>query len=92
MRFQSLKIPQKLLSHARLLWALHQDPRAPRKFKICAWLLFLYLVMPLDIIPDFIPVLGQLDDLLIFAVGYKLLLRLCSDELVEEHRSRIEGL
>ena len=92
MRFESLKIPQKLLGHARLLWALYRDPRAPRKFKIGAWLLFLYLVMPFDIIPDFIPILGQLDDLLILGVGCKLLLRLCPPDMVEEHRNRIESL
>lgn len=92
MRFESLKVPQKLLGHARLLRALYRDPRAPRKFKIGAWLLFLYLVMPFDLIPDFIPVLGQLDDLLIFAAGCKLLLRLCPAEMVEEHRVRIEDL
>ncbi|MBI4395450.1 MAG: DUF1232 domain-containing protein [Elusimicrobia bacterium] len=45
--------------------------------------------MPIDIIPDFIPVIGQLDDLLIVVIGLKLLARLCPPELVQEHKNRL---
>lgn len=90
MRFESFKVPQKLIGHAKLLWALYRDPRAPKSFKVLVWAVFLYLLMPIDIIPDFIPVLGQLDDLLIVVVGYKLLVKLCPPGLVDEHRRRIE--
>lgn len=89
MRFESLKIPKDLLKQVQLLWALFRDPRTPRTFKGGVWFLFLYLLMPIDIIPDFIPVIGQLDDLLIVVIGLKLLARLCPPELVQEHKNRL---
>ena len=49
-----------------------------------------YLAVPLDIIPDFIPVLGQLDDLLIVAAGLWLLLRLIPLAVVEGHVLALE--
>lgn len=89
MKFESLKFPQKLLAHVKLLWALYRDPRTPTSYKVLVWALFAYLLMPFDIIPDFIPVLGQLDDLLVVSLGYKLLMRLCPAQLIEEHLQRL---
>lgn len=91
MRFESLHFPKKFVGHVRLLWALYRDPRTPRRFRFLVWFLFLYLLMPFDIIPDFIPVIGHLDDLLIVALGARLLVKLCPPELVEEHRSRLDA-
>ena len=90
MRFEALHVPQKIVGHVKLLWFLYRDPRTPKIFKILVWIVFLYLLMPLDIIPDFIPVLGQLDDLLVILIGLKFLIRLCPPELVKECRDRIQ--
>ena len=49
-----------------------------------------YLLMPLDIIPDFIPVIGQLDDLLLIALAVGLIFRFTPVELLEEHIRRLE--
>jgi uncharacterized membrane protein YkvA (DUF1232 family) len=68
-----------------LPWRLLRDPRVPPLAKAIVPLVLLYLVLPLDIIPDFIPVLGQLDDLLVTALGVWLLLRLCPREVLAEH-------
>jgi uncharacterized membrane protein YkvA (DUF1232 family) len=89
-KFESLKIPQKIIGQVKLLWFLYRDPRTPKSFKILVWVIFLYLLMPFDIIPDFIPVLGQLDDLLVVVIGVKFLMKLCPPELVEEGRRQIQ--
>jgi uncharacterized membrane protein YkvA (DUF1232 family) len=51
----------------RLLHGLATDPAVPRGAKIRLWLLFVYLAIPIDIVPDFIPVLGYADDAIIVA-------------------------
>jgi uncharacterized membrane protein YkvA (DUF1232 family) len=89
MRFESLKFPKKLFRQVKLLRLLYHDPRTPKSFKLLSWVLLVYLLSPIDLIPDFIPVLGQLDDFLIGVIGYKLLLRMCPPELVEERRRQI---
>lgn len=76
----------RLAAEAKLLWRLYRHPRTPRKFKWLVWVMFLYLIYPFDIIPDFIPFLGQLDDLAVVMLGAKLLVRLCPPEVVEECR------
>jgi len=69
---------------------LFRDERVPWAAKALVLALAAYLVMPLDIIPDFIPVLGQLDDLLIVAVGLWLLGRLIPPQVVAEHLQGLE--
>ena len=49
----------------RLLHALATDPLVPRGAKLRLWLLFVYLAIPIDIVPDFIPVIGYADDAII---------------------------
>jgi uncharacterized membrane protein YkvA (DUF1232 family) len=66
----------------RLLLA---DDRVPLRAKLVLPGVVAYLLMPLDIIPDFIPVLGQIDDLLLIAGGLWLFLRLSPADVVEEH-------
>jgi uncharacterized membrane protein YkvA (DUF1232 family) len=51
-----------------LYYALH-DPRTPLLSKLLPWLVLAYALSPLDLIPDFIPVLGYLDDLLLLPLG-----------------------
>lgn len=90
MRFESFHVPQKIIGQVKLLWFLYRHPKTPKSFKILVWIPFLYLLMPFDIIPDFIPVLGQLDDLLVIFIGYKLLIKLCPPKLIEECRGRVQ--
>jgi len=70
---------------AKFLYHLARDPRVPWTVKAALVGLAAYLACPLDIIPDWIPVLGYLDDVLIvgFAVGY--VLRKVPLDLVREH-------
>jgi uncharacterized membrane protein YkvA (DUF1232 family) len=60
------------------------DPRVPRRAKAALWLTLPYLVSPLDLIPDFIPVVGQLDDALLAGVAVAYVARSAGREVVGE--------
>lgn len=60
----------------RLARALLTDPRIPPVARMVTIGMLAYLLMPFDLIPDWIPVLGQLDDVLVLALGGFLLIRL----------------
>jgi uncharacterized membrane protein YkvA (DUF1232 family) len=66
-----------------------KDSRTPRLAKIFLGLAIGYLLLPFDLIPDFIPVLGQLDDVLIVPGLFYLALRLIPKTLIDEHRKQM---
>jgi uncharacterized membrane protein YkvA (DUF1232 family) len=61
------------------------DRRVPRRRKLLLLVLIAYLAMPIDPIPDFIPIAGQLDDLLVFALVFQQFLRAGGEPLVRQH-------
>ncbi len=71
-----------LRSKVRLAKELLSDRRVPWYAKAIIPVLVLYLAMPLDIIPDFIPVLGQLDDLLVIGLAGWAFVRLCPHDIL----------
>ena len=68
-----------------LLKRLLADPRVPRRRKAILVLLVGYLLLPVDLIPDFIPVAGQLDDAVVAGLALRAVLRGAGPELVREH-------
>ncbi len=74
-------VPDCIVLFKRLL----QDPRVPRSGKILLTLLMGYLAIPFDLIPDFIPIVGQLDDAILVAFALRSVLRRAGDALVREH-------
>jgi uncharacterized membrane protein YkvA (DUF1232 family) len=82
-----LRFAEKL----RLGSALMRDPRVPLYARVLVLAMMAYLVMPLDIIPDFIPVLGHLDDALVVVLAAGLFLRSVPLAVLEEHIARLEG-
>ena len=69
----------------RLLRRLAGDGTLPRGVRVRLWLLLAYLAMPFDLVPDFIPIAGQLDDVLAVALVLRLVLRSAGPSLIEEH-------
>ena len=64
---------------------LTRDPRVPRRHRVLLALLIGYLALPFDLIPDFIPVAGQLDDAIIVMLVLRTLLRSGGAELIDDH-------
>jgi uncharacterized membrane protein YkvA (DUF1232 family) len=67
-----------------LLTRLVRDERVPRRAKWPLLLLLPYLASPIDLIPDFIPVLGQLDDAAFVALALRRVVRLAGSSIVTE--------
>jgi uncharacterized membrane protein YkvA (DUF1232 family) len=59
------------------------DPRVPRRAKLALIALLAYLVMPFDLVPDFIPVAGQLDDAILVAAVLAYVVRVAGRDVVE---------
>jgi uncharacterized membrane protein YkvA (DUF1232 family) len=79
-----------LFHEGQLVWQLLGDPRVATTVKVVLPILAgLYVLSPIDLIPDFIPVLGQMDDLAILALAVKLFLTLVPPAVVAEHRQKI---
>ena len=74
-------IPDCIVLFRRVL----TDPRVPRRRKLLLAALIGYLAMPIDLVPDFIPVAGQLDDAIIVALVLRAVLRADGPELLLEH-------
>lgn len=70
------------------LWIAARDPRTPLAAKVIAIVIAAYALSPIDLIPDFVPVLGYLDDIVIVPLGIMLAIRLIPMTLLEEFRSR----
>lgn len=69
------------------IWIAAGDPRVPWYAKVLAAAVAAYALSPIDLIPDFIPVLGYLDDIIIVPVGILLTVRLIPDGLMDEFRA-----
>lgn len=76
-------------SHA--VWLAARDPRTPWYAKALGLAVAAYAFSPVDLIPDFIPVLGLVDDLLIVPLGLWLTLRLIPPEVMATHRAAAEA-
>ncbi|WP_376988334.1 YkvA family protein [Bosea sp. R86505] len=72
------------------LWVAARDPRTPLVAKLVATVVAAYALSPIDLIPDFIPVLGYLDDLLLVPAGIALAIKLIPIALMEEFRSEAD--
>jgi uncharacterized membrane protein YkvA (DUF1232 family) len=74
----------------QLAGELFRDPRVPLAVRIAMPLLVLYLVLPIDLIPDIIPVIGQIDDLILIVLVAGLLLRAVPMDVVWGHIDDLE--
>lgn len=74
---------KKLKQQLIVLHLAYQDRRTPWYAKVLIVLIIAYALSPIDLIPDFIPVLGYLDDIILLPAGIYLAIKLIPDEVME---------
>jgi uncharacterized membrane protein YkvA (DUF1232 family) len=74
------------------LWLAARDPRVPWYAKALAMAIAAYALSPIDLIPDFIPVLGYLDDIVLVPLGILLAVRLIPRPLMAELRASAQAI
>lgn len=79
-----------LRREAHALWLACRDARTPWYAKLLAGVVVAYALSPIDLIPDFIPVLGLLDDLILVPLGVVLVRRLVPADVLSDCRVRAE--
>jgi uncharacterized membrane protein YkvA (DUF1232 family) len=81
-----IRVIARLVPYCAVLFKrLLADPRVPARWKIASALALVYLASPIDLVPDFIPILGQLDDAILVALVLRGLLRSAGPQLMREH-------
>ena len=91
-RINSIKIRARLLKRDTLaVWYASRDKRTPWYARLLAIVVAAYALSPLDLIPDFIPVLGYLDDLILIPAGIALTLHLIPPEVMAAARVRADA-
>src|SRR5688572_22854006 len=83
---------RRLRIDAHALYLAARDPRVPVAAKLVAAAVAAYAFSPIDLIPDFVPVLGFLDELVIVPLGIKLALRLIPADIMLECRARATAI
>jgi uncharacterized membrane protein YkvA (DUF1232 family) len=80
-----------LFRHARLAFRLLRDERVPTMAKLVLPAALLYVASPLDVLPDLIPLVGQVDDIGILVLSVLAFIKLCPRHLVAEHEAALDG-
>ena len=81
----------RLRREIRVYQQVLRDPRTPHLSKALLWLAVGYTLLPFDLLPDFIPLVGHLDDLVIVPALVILAMRLVPGEVFEEARAAVSG-
>ncbi|MBN1872653.1 MAG: DUF1232 domain-containing protein [Anaerolineae bacterium] len=83
---------RRLKAETYVLYLAYRDPRVPWYARVFAAIVVGYAFSPIDLIPDFIPVLGYLDDLLLVPLGIWLALRMISPEVMVDARVKAQEM
>ncbi len=81
----------RLPTYARVVWGLARDPRTPIGLKALLGAALAYVVMPVDLIPDVIPIIGQADDLTVLLLVLDLFIQNAPPEVRAEHSARAKN-
>ena len=81
---------RQLKAETYALYLAYRDPRTPWYARIVAAVVVGYAFSPIDLIPDFIPVLGYVDDLILVPFGIWLALKMIPPEVIAESRARAQ--
>ena len=82
----------EIIKNIKLIWRLLNDRRVSPWLKMIVPATLLYLLFPIDIIPDIAPGLGQLDDIAIILLGLKLFVAMCPSEVVRQHLDELASI
>ena len=82
----------ELINSFRLAWRLIRDGRVPGLIKIIPLIVLVYILSPIDILPDFVLGLGQLDDLTLLILGVQVFILISPRSIVQQHRDDINGV
>ena len=78
---------KKLRIDVHAMWLAARDPRTPWHARAFGLIVAAYALSPIDLIPDFIPVLGLLDDIILIPAGLWLFVKMIPDHVFDEHRA-----
>src|ERR1700744_3911023 len=92
MRAPSPSLVHRIRIEAHAVWLAARDPSTPLAAKIVGWLVAAYAFSPIDLIPDFIPVLGLVDDAIIIPAGIWLFERLLAPGMMASFRAQAEAI
>ncbi|MEC4813177.1 MAG: DUF1232 domain-containing protein [Scytonema sp. PMC 1069.18] len=82
------QLAKKLKQEVSTVYLVSIDPRVPWYARLLAVIIVAYAFSPIDLIPDFIPILGYLDDLIIIPLGIGLILKLVPSHILSDCRER----
>lgn len=84
------RVARRMKQQLSVLSYVIDHPRLPRHIKWGIFALIAYTVSPIDLIPDFLPVIGLLDDVLLVPLGIYLIIRSIPEEILTQARQRLE--
>ena len=87
MKRRRASLVETLRINVHAVWLAARDPRTPRHARAFGLVVAAYALSPIDLIPDFIPILGLVDDALLVPLGIWLFLKMLPPGLFEEHRA-----
>lgn len=79
---------RQLKSNICTLYYGVRDPRVPWYVKLLTLLVVAYVISPVDLIPDFIPVIGLLDDVILVPIAITLIMKLMPEEVIRDYQSQ----
>ncbi len=83
-------LAHRIRTEAHAVWLAARDPRTPLYAKLFGLLIAAYALSPIDLIPDFIPVLGLVDDVILIPIGVWLFEKMIPRDQFAEHRAKAE--
>jgi uncharacterized membrane protein YkvA (DUF1232 family) len=84
-KVEAKQLARLLPDLAALLRGLLRDPRVPPGSRVLLWIAIVWVVSPIDLLPEFLPVIGPLDDVIVVALVLRHLVKKAGPEVVRDH-------
>ncbi|WP_207655779.1 YkvA family protein [Vallitalea okinawensis] len=86
------ELANELKRHIQVIYLAYRDKETPLYAKVVSFIVVAYALSPIDLIPDFIPILGYLDDLILVPLGIYLAIKLIPREIFERYKNQTEKI